>query len=98
MKHRLAFTRRAQLALDELIIYVGTDNPSAAVAISSRILERIELLEEQPEIGRKGRRRGTRELVVDGTRYVVAYRIDEARTEVQILRILHGSRRWPARL
>jgi toxin ParE1/3/4 len=98
VKLRVELTRLAQLDLDELIVYIGKDNPAAAVAISSRILARIDLLQEQPGIGRKGRRRGTRELVVEGTRYIVAYRIDAAGAEVQILRIVHSSRRWPERI
>ncbi len=98
MRVRLAFTRLAKRDLDELIIYIGEDDPRAAVEVASRILARIDLLQEQPEIGRRGRRPGTRELVVESTRYVVAYRIDPARTQVQILRILHTSRIWPEKL
>jgi hypothetical protein len=41
---------------------------------------------------------GTCELVVDGTRYIVAYRLDSTRSQVQILRILHTSRMWPESL
>jgi toxin ParE1/3/4 len=98
MRLRLAFTRPAKLDLDELIIHIGESNPRAAADVASRILGRVELLREQPEIGRRGRRPGTRELVVDGTRYIVAYRIDPARSQIQILRILHGSRLWPEKL
>jgi plasmid stabilization system protein ParE len=98
MTLRLAVTRPAKLDLDELIAHIGEDNPAAAVSVATRLLDHIRLLREQPEIGRKGRRAGTRELVVDGTRYIVAYRIDVAQSQVQILRILHTSRRWPRRI
>jgi toxin ParE1/3/4 len=98
MTLRLAFTRPAKLDLDELIVHIGEENPVAAVTVATRILDHIRLLREQPEIGRKGRRAGTRELVVDGTRYLVAYRIDAERSQIQILRILHTSRRWPRRI
>ena len=98
MKLRLAITRLAKLDLDELIVHIGGDNPGAAVEVASRILDRIDLLREQPEIGRKGRRPGTRELTVDGTRYIVAYRVDALRGQVQILRILHTSLMWPEKL
>lgn len=98
MTLRLAFTRQAQLDLDELIVHIGKENPRAAVEVARRILERIELLGEQPEMGRKGRRSGTRELVVEGTRHIVAYRVEVADGRIVVLRILHGARRWPQRL
>ena len=44
-------------------------------------------------LGRPGRVPSTRELVVVGTPYVVAYRIE--RTVVLVLHILHGAQRWP---
>ncbi|MGO4728142.1 MULTISPECIES: type II toxin-antitoxin system RelE/ParE family toxin [unclassified Inquilinus] len=47
-------------------------------------------------MGRPGRLRNTRELVVNHTPYVVAYRIDES--AVTILRVMHGARKWPRRL
>jgi addiction module RelE/StbE family toxin len=98
MTLRLRITRLGKLDLDELIAYIGKENPKAAVEVASRILGRIDLLGEQPEIGRPGRRPGTRELVVDTTRYIVVYRVDATRGEIQILRILHTSRMWPERL
>jgi toxin ParE1/3/4 len=50
-------------------------------------------LERFPNRGRAGRIAGTRELVVSGTPYIVAYRVASDRTIV--LRILHAARRWP---
>lgn len=98
MRVRLAFTRLARLDLDEIIVHVGEENPRAAVDVATKILDRIELLREQPELGRKGRRPGTRELIIDGSRYIVAYRLDSTQSQVQILRILHTSRLWPGKL
>jgi toxin ParE1/3/4 len=46
-----------------------------------------------PERGRQGRIEGTRELVVAGTPFVVAYRIRSR--EMEVLAIVHGARRWP---
>ena len=39
---------------------------------------------------------GTRELVVPRTAYIVPYRVRE--DVVEILRVLHGARRWPTHL
>jgi plasmid stabilization system protein ParE len=95
---RIAFTRLAKRDLDELIVFIGEKNPRAAVDIAARIFGRIDLLQDQPALGRPGRRSGTRELIVDGTLYLVAYRIETSAPEVRILRILHSSRRWPRKL
>ena len=46
-----------------------------------------------PRKGHAGRVSGTRELVVTGTPYIVAYRLEA--TAIQILSILHDARRWP---
>ena len=50
-------------------------------------------LKQFPMSGRIGRVGGTRELVIQRTPYIAAYRIHADR--VRILRILHGSRLWP---
>ncbi len=39
---------------------------------------------------------GTRELVVTGTPYVIAYRVEAH--AVVVLRVMHGARRWPERI
>ena len=58
-------------------------------AIRDHVLQLI----DYPLSGRSGRVRNTRELVVTGLPYIVAYRvIDES---VLILRVLHTARQWP---
>lgn len=68
---------------------------SAATArrVALAIYESVASLAKFPEQGRIGRKPGTRELVLTGLPYLGVYRIrGEA---VQILRILHGARKWP---
>ena len=98
MKLAIVVTRLAKRDLEELVVYIGEDNPGAAVEVVNRILDRIEMLGDQPGIGRPGRRAGTRELVVEGTRYIVAYREDATRSQIQVLRVLHAARLWPRRI
>ena len=86
-------------AIEDLIslrAYVGAEDSEAARRLAMRIVGAIEtLVSQNPEIGRRGRVRGTRELVVARTSYIAPYRIkDDA---IEVLRIPHGSRRWPER-
>jgi addiction module RelE/StbE family toxin len=56
----------------------------------------VEGLMKFPEMGRPGRVDGTRELVIQRTSYIAAYRITG--TTVRILRVLHGAQMWPEEL
>jgi toxin ParE1/3/4 len=85
----------AEADLGSLLLYIARENPPAAYAMHDRITSRVEQLRTYPRIGRPGRVRGTPELVVTGTPYLVAYRVQ--RSAVFILRVLHGARRWPRR-
>lgn len=75
--------------------YIARDNPSAAAETARRIRPAAHLLAEYPAAGRAGRVPSTRELVIPGTPYIVPYRVRGA--EVEILRVLHGARRWSER-
>lgn len=90
------WSRRAIRDVVDIAEYIQQHEPRAAREIYLRIVAATDLLDKHPEMGREGRVSGTRELVVTGTRYVVAYRVRGSR--VQILRVLHGARRWPQRL
>jgi len=72
-------------------IFIGGDNPAAAVSTVLRVLDAIEGLVKFPNIGRPGRVPGTRELVVSGTPFIAIYRVDS--NVLWVLRVLHGARR-----
>ena len=59
-----------------------------------RIFSAVEVLERHPETGRRGRIAGTRELVILATPFVIAYRV---RSNIEVLALLHGARKWPDR-
>jgi addiction module RelE/StbE family toxin len=83
-------------ALDDrtaIFDYIEADSPRAALTVDERIREQVETLARFPQSGRPGRIEGTRELVISRTPYIAAYRITG--NTVRILRVLHGSRRWP---
>jgi len=88
----------SELALDDLESlygYISKDSPEAGRRTALAIVALVETLPDNPHIGRPGRVPGTRELVVPNTPYVVPYRVHAS--EVQILRVYHGARRWPDR-
>ena len=87
----IRWTQTALLDLESLHAYVAEDSLAAATEVVERILSGIEALARHPEMGRKGRVSGTRELIV--APYVVAYRV--ARGTVALIAIIHSARRWP---
>jgi toxin ParE1/3/4 len=80
--------------LEQLRACIATDAPAAGEMIAARVVRAVLTLADFPQRGRPGRVRGTRELVVPSTPYVVAYRVEA--DDVEVLRIVHGARRWPA--
>jgi toxin ParE1/3/4 len=94
---RLVWSPQSIRDISALRAFIAAESPGAAKRISLRIVDAVEaLLPFNPELGRKGRVPDTRELVIAGRPFVVAYRVNE--TRVEILRVFHGSRRWPDRL
>lgn len=73
--------------------YIARDNPAAADKVIGQILGAAERLLTFPSMGRSGRIQGTRELVIPRTPFTVAYHI--RRTDLQILAVMHSSRKWP---
>jgi len=62
-----------------------------------RIIKVTELiLTNQPNAGRFGRLKGTRELVIDGLPFLAVYRQLERLNQIQILRLLHDAQQWPS--
>jgi toxin ParE1/3/4 len=97
---RLRWTDPAQTDFDEIIAYIKRDNPAAAERVGRRLLTAVASLAQQPRLGRPGRVAGTRELAIPRLPYIAIYRIIEASPSiggtVEVLRVLHGARRWPA--
>jgi toxin ParE1/3/4 len=73
--------------------YITSENPSAANRIAKRILESVNLLIEQPAMGRPGRVHNTRELVIVGTPFIIPYRVKNK--NIEILRVFHSAMQWP---
>ena len=79
--------------LREIFNFIAADNPEAAARTVRRIRNAILQTARIPGIGRTGRIAGTREIVVPGTSYLVAYRLVD--NMLHVLAVLHGAREWP---
>jgi toxin ParE1/3/4 len=87
------WTRQAIADIDRIYDYVVANNPGAARWLVDRIDQAITTLTRHPKIGRAGRVAGSRELVVSGTPYIVAYRLHGK--AIELLGVIHAARRWP---
>ena len=93
---RITWHRRARQDLQPIRTHIAEDNPQAAQSVAQRIRQAVDRLADQPGMGRTGRAPDTRELVITGTPYIAAYRV--VADAIVILRVLHGSRRWPEQI
>jgi toxin ParE1/3/4 len=79
--------------INQIMEYISKDIPKAAKKIAQIIWDNVNSLRTNPNIGRPGRVKEIRELIVNGTPFIIPYRIKNE--EIQILRIFHSSRKWP---
>ena len=78
----------------EQLDYIAADSPLAAADQDDEIERQVNMLHEHPKMGRPGRVKGTRELVISSTPFIAVYRLKAAQ-RIEVLRMLHGSQRWP---
>jgi len=86
---------RAEKDLEALLDHIEQDSIQAADAVAERVQIQVGQLEQFPDLGRSGRKRGTRELVISRTALVLVYRVRPKLARLQILRVLHARQRWP---
>ncbi len=79
---RVRWTTPAREQFVSAYEYIAEENRAAAARTADQIWESTQL-----------RVAGTRELVISGTPFLVAYRIEK--NEVRILAVLHSGREWP---
>jgi plasmid stabilization system protein ParE len=92
----IRWTRQAIGDVDNIHDFIAASNPRAARSIIDRIDRAITSLTVHPRMGRLGRLSGSKELVVAGTPFIVAYRLRGR--AVEVLGVIHAARRWPDRL
>jgi toxin ParE1/3/4 len=90
----LRWTRAAIGDLAEIQDHIARERPASAQRVAEEILDQVESLVANPLRGRAGRVAGTRELVIGRYPYRIPYRIQG--DVIQLLRVLHDRRSWPA--
>ena len=76
-----------------IVNYIARDNAAATIAVGDAIEQQMKWLRDFPAMGRRGRVRGTRELVIAGLPYIA---VSRALVEVvEVVRVLHGAQQWP---
>lgn len=98
-KYQIRFLKIAEEDLTEIVSYVAADNPNAANVLATKIEKNLELLSDNPKLGRIPRDEdirnlGYRYLIVQN--YIIFYTTEE-RTII-IHRILHSARNYKALL
>lgn len=91
---KIVWSRKASRHLRSAYLYWSHEkSPAATEGMLERSFSAIEVLRQYPEAGRRGRIPGTRELVIGPTPFLVAYR--ERGERIEVLALLHGSKKWP---
>lgn len=73
---------------------IAKDNSFAAISQDEQIEHQVDMLLQHPQMGRPGRRVGTRELVISRTPFFVAVYCLKG-DKIQIIQLLHSSQQWP---
>lgn len=76
--------------------YIAARNPHAAVQADTEIEQQANHLQDHPDMGRTGRVKGTRELVIQRTPFILVYRVRPRTPRVEVLRVLRGAQQWPS--
>ncbi len=93
----IVWTDQASRQLDQIYEYIALSNSEdVAARIATQLIASVEQLEVFPMLGKTGRIAGTRELVIPGIPFVVAYALAE--DQVVILAAYHSARQWPEQL
>ncbi|OCA53553.1 type II toxin-antitoxin system RelE/ParE family toxin [Photorhabdus namnaonensis] len=91
----LVWTPRANRVREAAIDFIAQDDPIAALGQLDEIEYQTDLLPYQTEMGRPGRVKGTRELVINGTPFIVVYRVKPRLKRIEVIHFLHGAQQWP---
>ena len=87
---------RAAEELYRIVSSLEESNPDYAQRVYQAIQTTAGNLASFPNLGRPGRVKGTREIVVPKLPYILPYRDVEAENRIEILAVMHASQEWPS--
>ena len=90
---KIRWTSLAAMDLESIADYIAQENPQAAHQVLFNIQQHALALKKNAYLGREGRIKGTREMVIQNLPYILPYRITDQ--TIEILRVLHTARLWP---
>jgi addiction module RelE/StbE family toxin len=96
MAYRIAWSRTSLKDLKSIIRYIARDSSSRAESFGYRIITKVELLSEHPDIGRsvpEFHSDSIREIILSP--YRIIYRVSHSIAHIEIARIWHASRGEP---
>ena len=92
-RYQVIWLHLALRDLSEIGEFIAQEDDKLARKIAKQIWQAGQGLSRYPERARIGRVPGTRELVLAGLPFFIAFRV--VSDTIQILRIIHTARRWP---
>lgn len=93
MPRRIELSRAALADFYALYDYIARDNPPAAAKVLRALDRSIQLLADQPKLGKVYRHRRLRLRLLTHDDYLVFYR--ERPGVIEIVRVIHGRRNIP---
>ena len=96
MAYKLIWSSVSRDDLHDIIRYISHDSPDRAQAFALRLIAHVDMLQEQPGIGRmvpERRLRHIREIIFRP--YRIVYRVDHPRRLVEVVRVWHAARGTP---
>ena len=96
MAHKIAWSLQARDDLRDIVAFIAADNPEVAENFGFRLMGKVDLLANFPELGRivpETNDVNIREIVLRS--YRIIYRVMPAQQFVAVARIWHGARGEP---
>ena len=90
---KLIWADSAAADLENIFAFIAEDDLDTACQIDTFIRQSARRLLQFPYVGRKGRVKGTRELIIHPS-YMLIYSV--AANSIEIVSVLHTSRQYPS--